>query len=165
MLTSHLLVKVGSLENKFNKPFLGVHDIFFKALEVSYNFPRNSLLQKMHEFFIIPKIPFRRSKLQNMKFFQNDPKMTLSHFSFQTPSKQSWNHQNFRIWLSCLEFIKDSKNVIFHFYVKWLFFSWCRFCLFCTIFLHYPYLRPKSWNTTLLTQLTHKDNKRLNIKE
>ena len=57
LLTSHLLVKVGFLDSKFYNTFGGQQDVslehsyaHFKALEVSYNFEKNSILQKAHLF-------------------------------------------------------------------------------------------------------------------
>ena len=71
VLTSHLLVKLGFLDSNLFRMFGGTNEVdfwwswaCFKALEVSYNFPRNSLLQKMHEYFVIPKIPLRGQNYQ-----------------------------------------------------------------------------------------------------
>ena len=64
LLTSHLLVKVGFLDSNLLRTLGGQKEVRFgptlarfKDLEVSYNFPRNSLLHKTHGVFVIPKIP------------------------------------------------------------------------------------------------------------
>ena len=61
LLTSHLLVKVGFLDSNLLRTFGGTNEVRFgptlapfKALEVSYNFPRNKIVQKTHGFFLIP---------------------------------------------------------------------------------------------------------------
>ena len=105
MLISHLLVKVGFLDNNLLRMFGGSNEVrfgcslaHFKALEVSYNFSKNILLQKMHKFFVIPKIPLEGQnyqKLTSSKLFQKPPSCI---FSSQTPLKLSQNHQNFRVW-------------------------------------------------------------------
>ena len=104
LLTSHLLVKLRFLDRNLWRTFGGSKKVgfrrslaCFKALEVSYNFPRNSLLQKTHEFFIIPKIPLEGQncqKLTSSKLIQKPPSCI---FSSQTPSKLSRNHKNFRV--------------------------------------------------------------------
>ena len=118
MLTSHLLVKVGFLDSNWLRTFGGPKGVrfgptlaHFKDLEVSYNFPRNSLLQKIHGFFVIPKRPYggqNCKKLTSSKLIQ---KPLSCIFSSQTPSKLSQN-------LSYLKFIKDSRNAIFHFWCE-----------------------------------------------
>ena len=54
LLTSHFLVKIGFLDRNLFRMFGGTNEVgfrhalaHFKALEVSYNIPRNSFLQKM----------------------------------------------------------------------------------------------------------------------
>ena len=71
LLTSHLLVKLGFLDRNLLRTFGGPNEVrfglilvHFKALEVNYNFSRNSLLQKMHGFFVIPKIPLEGQNYQ-----------------------------------------------------------------------------------------------------
>ena len=129
----------------------------FKALEVSYNFLKNSLLQKTYGFFVIPKIPLggqHYQKLTSSKLIQKPPSCI---FSSQTPSKLSQDHKNFRVWSFILNIHQGFKKHDLPFLV-WndhLALS-VIFAHFCTIFVLCPYLTPKSWNTTLLTQLTHK---------
>ena len=104
LLTSHLLVKVGFLDSNLLRTFRGPNEVnfgcslgCFKALEVSYNFPRNSLLQKTHGFFVIQKIPMEGQncqKLTSSKLIQKSPSCI---FSSQTLSKLSQNHKNFRV--------------------------------------------------------------------
>ena len=104
LLTSHLLVKVGFLDSNLLRMFgrpkkvrFGPTLARFKALEVNYNFPRNSLLQKKYGYFLIPKIPLRGQncqKLTSSKLIQKPPSCI---FSSQTPSKLSQNHKNFRV--------------------------------------------------------------------
>ena len=104
LLTSHLLVKLGFLDSNLLRTFGGPNEVRFgrilsrfKALEVSYNFSRNSLLQKTHGFFVIPKIPLggqNCQKLTSSKLIQKSPSCI---FSSQTPSKLSRNHKNFRV--------------------------------------------------------------------
>ena len=103
LLTSHLLVKVGFLDRNLlrtfgvpNKDRFGLTLARFKSLEVSYNFPRNRLLQKTHRFFVIPKIPLggqNCKKLTSSKLIQ---KPLSCIFSSQTPSKLSRNHKRFK---------------------------------------------------------------------
>ena len=71
LLTLHFLVKVGFLDSNLLRTFGGPNEVCFgntlarfKALEVRYNFSRNSLLQKTHEFFVIPKIPLKGQNCQ-----------------------------------------------------------------------------------------------------
>ena len=104
MLTSHLLIKVGFLDSNLLRTFGVSNEVSFgwslarfKALEVSYNFPKNSLLRKCMDLYNSQNTP-RRSKLPKIKFFQIDPKTPSCIFSSQTPSKLSWNHKNFRVW-------------------------------------------------------------------
>ena len=87
-MTSHFLVKVGFLNSKLLRTFGGSNEVsfgcslaHFKALELRYNFPKNSLLQKMHQFFIIPKIPLEGQNCQKLTFFQNDLFAYLTPFS------------------------------------------------------------------------------------
>ena len=70
MLTAHLLVKVGFLDSNLLRTFGGPNEVCFgptlarfKALEVSYNFPRNSLLQQNTLIFRNSQNTLRRSKL------------------------------------------------------------------------------------------------------
>ena len=86
LLTSHLLVKVGFLDSNLLRTFGGTNEVRFgptlarfKGLEVSYNFPRNSLLHKMHGFFVIPKIPLGGQNCKKINFFQIDPKINFLH--------------------------------------------------------------------------------------
>ena len=164
MLTSHLLVKLGFLDSKLFKTFRGSNEVGFgwswarfKALKVSYNFSRNSLLQKAHEFFIIPKIPLETQnyqKLTSSKLIQKPPSCI---FSSQTPSKLSQNHKNFRVWSFILKIHQGFKKRDLPFLVWNDHFALSVvFAHFCIIFALCPYLTPKSWNSTLLTQLTHK---------
>ena len=147
MLTSYLLVKVGFLCSNLLRTFGGTNEVRFgqslarfKALEVSYNFPRNSLLQNMHEFFLISKIPLERQncqKLTSSKLIQKPPSCI---FSSQTPSKLSQNPQNFRVWFFKLRIHQEFKKRDLPF--------WCEmtilplvsfFARFCTIFVLCPY--------------------------
>ena len=105
MLTSHLLVKLEFLNSNLFRMFGGSNEVgfgwswvHFKALEVSYNFPKNSLLQKMHEFFVISKIPLEGQNCQKSTSSKMIQKWPSCIFSFQTPSKLSQNHKNFRVW-------------------------------------------------------------------
>ena len=98
LLTSYLLVKVGYLDSNLlimfgmsNEVHFGWSWACFKATEVSYNFLKNILLQKMHRFFLIPKIPLRGQNYQkwtSSKMIQKWPCI----FSSQTPSKLSRFH-------------------------------------------------------------------------
>ena len=104
LLTSHLLVKVGFLDSNLLRMFGGPNKVRFgptlarfKVLEVSYNFPRNSLLQKTYGVFVIPKIPLRDQNYQKLTFSKSIQKPPSCIFSSQTPSKLSQNHKNFRI--------------------------------------------------------------------
>ena len=164
MLTSHLLVKVGFLDNNLLRMFGGPNKVCsgpslvrFKALEVSYNFSRNILLQKTHKFFVIPKIPLEGQncqKLTSSKLIQKPPSCI---FSSQTPSKLSQTHKNFRVWSFILKIHQGFKKHDLPFLVWNDHFALSViFARICTIFVLCPYLTPKSWNTTLLTQLTHK---------
>ena len=104
LLTSHLLVKVGFLDSNLLRTFGGPKKVRFgptlarfKDIEFTYNFPTNSLLQKIHGFFVIPKIPFggqNCKKLTSSKLIQ---KPLSCIFSSQTHSKLSQNHKNFRV--------------------------------------------------------------------
>ena len=164
MLTSHLLVKVGFLDSNLLRTFGGSNEVsfscslaHFKALEVSYNFPRLAFLHKTHVFFLIPKIPLRGQnckKLTSSKLIQKSPSCI---FSSQTPSKLSRNHKNFRVWSFILKINQGLKKRDLQF-LMWNdhFALSVVFARFCTIFVLCPYLTPKSWNATLLTQLTHK---------
>ena len=135
-MTSHLLVKVGFLNSNLLRTFGGTNEVgfrcplvCFKALEVRYNFPRNSLLQKTYGFFVIPKIPLgsqNYQKLTSSKLIQKPPSCI---FSSQTPSKLSEIIKISEFDLSCLKFIKDSRNAIFHF--------WCEMTILpLVLFLH-----------------------------
>ena len=93
-MTSHLLVKVGFLNSKLLRTFGGSKEVnfgrplaHFKALEVSYNFPGNSLLQKTHGFFVIPKIPLRGQNCQKLTF----SKMIFLHIWHLPPCLNSPN--------------------------------------------------------------------------
>ena len=117
LLTSHLLVKVRFLDSNLLRTFRRPTLARFKALEVSYNIPRNSLLQKMHEFFIIPKIPLggqNCKKLTSSKLIQ---KSLSCLFSSQTPSKLSRNHKNFRVWSFILKIHQGFKKRDLPFFV------------------------------------------------
>ena len=117
LLTSHLLVKVRFLDSNLLRTFGGPNEVpfgptvaRFKGLEVVYNFSRNSLLQKMHEFFIIPKIPLEDQNCQKLissKLIQKPPSCI---FSSQTPSKLSWNHKNFKVWSFILKIHQGFKK-------------------------------------------------------
>ena len=105
MLTSHHLVKVGFLDSNLLRMIGGSNEVRFwwflvrfKDLEVSYNFSRNSLLQKTYGFFVIPKIPLRGQNCQKLTFSKLIQKPHSCIFSSQTPSKLSRNHKNFRVW-------------------------------------------------------------------
>ena len=147
MLTSLLLVKIGFLDSNLLRTFGGPNEVrfrwswvHFKYLEVSYNFPRNSLLQKMHEFFIIPKIPLESQncqKLTSSKLIQKPPSCI---FSSQTPSKLSQNHKISDFDLSCLKFIKDSKNAIFHFWCEMTNLPFLSFLLVFAQFLSFVHI-------------------------
>ena len=132
-------------------------DLFFKDMEVSYNFPRDSLLQKTHEFFLISKIPLGSQNCQKWTSTKMIQKWHSCIFSFQTPSKLSWNHKNFRVWSFMLKIHQRFKKCDLPFWCEMIILPLVSFLLiFCIIFVLCPYLTPKSWNTTLLTQLTHK---------
>ena len=99
-----LLLKVGFLDSNLLRMFGGTNEVgfgrslaFFKNLEVSYNFPRNSFLQKMHELFLIPKIPLECQNCQKLTSSKLIKKPPSCIFSSQTPSKLSQNHKNFRV--------------------------------------------------------------------
>ena len=105
LLTSHLLVKVGFLDSKLLRTFgvsnevgFGRYLALFKDLEVSYNFPRNSLLEKTHGFFLILKIPLEGQNCQKLTSSKLIQKPHSCIFWSQTPSKLSQNHQNLRLW-------------------------------------------------------------------
>ena len=125
MLTSHLLVKLWFLDSNLLRTFGGSTEFCFtrslarfKSLEVSYNFSRNSLLQKMYGFFVIPKIPLEGQncqKLTSSKLIQKPPSCI---FSSQTPSKPSQNHKNLRVWSFILKIHQDLRNAIFHFWCE-----------------------------------------------
>ena len=119
MLTSYLLVKVGFLDSNLLRTFGGPNEVrfgwilaSFKALEVSYNFPRNSLLQKTHRFFVICKIPLESQNYQKINFFQN---WSSCIFWLKTPSKLSQNHQilDFEL-LSSISMLEFSKFIQIH---------------------------------------------------
>ena len=117
LLTSHLLVKVGFLDGNLFRTFGGSNEVHFgwswvrfKALEVRYNFSRNSLLQKTHGFFIIPKIPLKSQNCQKLNSSKMIQKWPSCIFSSQTPSKLSWNHKNFRVWSFMLKIHQRFKN-------------------------------------------------------
>ena len=161
MLTSHLLVKVGFLDNNWLRTFEGSKKVdygwswaCFKAMEVSYNFPKNIHLQKIHEFFVIPKIPLEGQNSQKLTFSKLIQKLPSCIFSSQTPSKLSRNHKNFRVWSFILKIHQRFKKRNLPFLVWNDHFA--LLCRFCTIFVCCLYLTPKSWNSTLFTQLTHK---------
>ena len=104
LLTSHLLVKVGFLDSNVLRTFGGSTEVafgrslaLFKDLEVSYNLLRNRLLQKTHEFLIIPKIPIRGQNCQKLTYSKLIQKPPSCIFSSQTPSKLSRNQKNFRV--------------------------------------------------------------------
>ena len=129
----------------------------FKALEVRYNFPRNILLQKTDRFFVIPKIPLEGQNCQKLTSFKLIQKPPSSIFSSQTPSKLYRNHKNFRVWYCMLKIHQGFKKSDLSFFVWNDHFALSVILVrFCTIFVFCPYLTPKSWNATLLTQLTHK---------
>ena len=117
LLTSHLLVKVGFLDNNLLRTFGRPNEVRFgptlarfKGLEVSYNFSRNSLLQKIHGFFVIPKIPFRGQNCKKLTSFKLIQKPLSCIFSSQTPSKLSKNHKNFRVWSFILKIHQGFKK-------------------------------------------------------
>ena len=124
MLTSHLLVKVRFLNSNWLRTFEGSKKVdfgwswaCFKATEVSYNFLKNILLQKIHEFFVIPKIPFEGQNCQKWTSSKMIPKW-LYILSFQTPSKLSQNHQNFKVWSFKLRIHQGFKKCDFLFWCK-----------------------------------------------
>ena len=106
----------------------------------------------MHLYLVIPKIPFEGQNCQKWISSKMIPKWP-SHFSFQTPSKQSQNYQNFRVWYFILIIHQGFKKCDLPFLCKMTILS---LVLFLHNFFFYPYLTPKSWNETLLTQLTYK---------
>ena len=117
MLTSHLLVKVRFLDSNLLRTFGGTNEVNFgrssarfKALEVSYNVPRNSLLQKTYRFFKIPKIPLRGQNCQKLTSSKMIQKWPSCIFSSQTPSKLSRNHKNFRVWSFMLKIHQGFKK-------------------------------------------------------
>ena len=164
LLTSHLLVKVGFLDSNLLKTFEGPKEVrfgptlaCFKDLEVSYNFLRNRLLQKMHGFFVIPKIPLKGQNCQKLTYSKLIQKPLSCIFSSQTLSKLSRNHKNFRVWSFILKIHQGFKKRDLPFLVWNDHFALSViFARFCTIFVLYPYITPKSWNAILLTQLTHR---------
>ena len=104
LLILHLLVKLRFLDSNSFRTFGGPNEVsfgwswaLFKALEVSYNFPKNSLLQKTQTFCSSQNTP-QRSKLPKMNFSKMIQKWPSCIFSFQTLSKLSQNHQIFRVW-------------------------------------------------------------------
>ena len=117
LLTSHLLIKVGFLDSNLLKTFGGSNKVRFrptlarfKALEVSCNFPKNSLLQKKHGFFVIPKIPLKGQNCQKLTSSKLIQKPHSCIFSSQTPSKLSWNHKNFKVWSFILKIHQGFKK-------------------------------------------------------
>ena len=146
MLTSHLLVKVGFLDINLLRTFRGPKKVCFgptlscfKALEVNYNFPRNSLLQKTHKFFVIPKIPLKGQNYQKLtsKMIQ---KPSFCIFSSQTPSKLSRNHKNFRVWSFMLKIHQDSRNTILHFWCEMTILPLVSFLLVFAQFLSFVHI-------------------------
>ena len=116
-MTSHLLVKVGFLDSNLLRTFGGSNQVgsghslaCFKALEVSYNFLRNSLIQKTHDFFLIPKIPLECQNYQKLTSSKLIQKPHSCIFSSQTPSKLSQNHKNFRVWSFMLKIHQGFKK-------------------------------------------------------
>ena len=98
----------------------------FKALEVSYNFFRNSLLYKTHGFFLIPKIPPEGQNCQKWTSSKND---LLVYFHFKLLQNYPKIIKILEFDHSCLRFIKDSRNVIFYF--------WCEMTVLpLVLFLH-----------------------------
>ena len=133
LLTSHLLVKVGFLDSNLFSTFGGSNDVFcnspskaiwahFKALEVRYNFPRNSLLQKTHEFFVIPKKPLGGQNCQKWTFSKISKNDLFAYFYLKLLQSYPEIIKISEFDLSCLKFIKDSRNAIFHF--------WCEMTIF-----------------------------------
>ena len=127
-MTSHLLVKVGFLDSNLLRMFGGSNKVgfgwswaHFKDLKVSYNFSKNSLLRKMNRFFVIFKIPFRGQNYQKWTFSKISKNDFLAYFHFKLLQSYSKTIKISEFDLSCLEFIKDSRNVIFHFGLKWPF--------------------------------------------
>ena len=117
LLTWHLLVKVGFLDTNLLRTFGGSNEVFFgwslsrfKDLQVSYNFPRNKLLQKTYEFFVIPKIPLRGQNYQKLTYSKLIQKPPSCIFSSQTPSKLSRNHKNFKVWSFMLKIHQGFKK-------------------------------------------------------
>ena len=105
LLTSHLLVKVGFLDNNLLRTFRESNEVgfgwswtCFKALKVSYNFSKNRLLQKTYKMFIIFKIPLEGQNCQKWISSKMIQKWPSCIFLFQTPLKLSRNHKNFRVW-------------------------------------------------------------------
>ena len=89
LLTSYLLIKVGFLDSNLFIMFGGSKEVSFgwswarfKALEVSYNFPKNSFLQKTHGFFIISKIPLIIQNCKKWTFSKIIQKWPFYIFSF-----------------------------------------------------------------------------------
>ena len=135
-MTSHLLVKWGFLDSNLLRTFGGPKEVsfgrsltHFKALEVRYNFPRNSLLQKMHGFFLIPKIPLECQNYQKLTSSKLIQKPHSCIFSSQTLSKLSRKYKKFRVWSFMLKIHQDSRNTIIHF--------WCEMTILPLVsFLH-----------------------------
>ena len=119
LLTSHLLVKVGFLDSNLLRTFGGSNEVRFgwswtrfKATDVSYNFPRNSLLQKIHIFFVISKIPLEGHNYQ--KWTSKNDLFSYFHFKLLQSYPEIIKISEFD--LSCLKFIKDTRDAIFHFW-------------------------------------------------
>ena len=146
LLTSHLLVKLGFLDSNLlrmfggsNKVGFGQSLVWFKALEVSYNFPRNILLQKTHGFFVIPKIPFEGQNCQKLtsKLIQKPPSCI---FSSQTPSKLSQDNKNFRVWSFMLKIHQGFKKRNLPFWCKMTILPLVSFLLVFAQFLSFVHI-------------------------
>ena len=78
---------------------------------------RTTAYQKTHAFFVIPKIPFIGQNCQKWtsKMIQKWPSCI---FSFQTRSKLSQKHQNFRVWSFKLRIHQGFKKCDIPFWYK-----------------------------------------------
>ena len=150
-MTSHLLVKVEFLDSNLLRTFGESNKVGFvrylarfKDLEVSYNFSRNSLLQKTPKFFVIPKIPLKGQncqKLTSSKLIQNH---LLVYFHLKLLQSYPEIIKISEFDLSYLKFIKASRNAIFHFWCEMTILPLVSFLLFLLNFILCPYLTPNS---------------------
>ena len=144
MLTSHLLVKVGFLDSNLFKTFGGSSEVgfgwslaCFKAMELSYNFSKNNLFQKTHGILVILKIPLRGQNCKKWISLKND---LLIYFHFKLLQSYPEIIKNLEFYLSFLRFIKDSRNVIFHFWCEMTILPLMSFLLIFAQFLSFVHI-------------------------